>query len=70
LEENNNPKFSFWSILPVLPDKELTMVIIRSSGKLPKMLITNLKAKFKKLTQTILKLYLITYIQNPYVKIN
>jgi len=42
-------KFSYAKIkLPVIPDKELTLVIIRGIGKTPMMLISNLKPRFKK----------------------
>lgn len=52
-------KFSYAKIqLPAIPDKELTLVIIRGLSKTPMMLITNLKPNSKKLTHTILKVYL------------
>jgi len=52
-------KFSYTKIkLPAISDKYLTLVIVRGLGKTPMMLITNLKPKSKKLTHTILKVYL------------
>lgn len=52
-------KFSYAKIkLPIIPDKELTLVIVRGLGKLPMMLITNLKPKSKKLTEVILRVYI------------
>ena len=52
-------KFSYAPIkLPAIPDKNLTMVIIRGHGKRPTMLITNVKPKAKKLTLAILKVYI------------
>ena len=52
-------KFSYTPIkLPALPDKKLTMVIIRGHGKRPTMLITNLKPEDKRLTLAILKAYI------------
>lgn len=52
-------KFSYVKIqLPAIPDKELTLVIVRGLGQLPMMLITNLKPKSKKLTQVILRVYI------------
>ena len=51
--------FSFTKIkLPIIPDKELTLVVVRGIGKLPMMLISNLRAKSKKLTEVILRVYL------------
>jgi len=52
-------KYSFAKIkLPAIPDKELTMVIIKGFGKKPMMLISNLKPESKKLTKTIFEAYL------------
>lgn len=52
-------KFSYVPIpLPIIPDKNLTLVIIRGFGKLPMMLITNINPTNKRLSLTILKVYL------------
>ena len=52
-------KFSYAKIkLPIIPDKELTLVIVRGLGKLPMMLISNLNPKSKKLTEVILRVYI------------
>ena len=49
-------KFSYIPIiLPAIPDKKLTLVVIREFGKIPMMLITNLNPTDKKLSLTILK---------------
>ena len=60
--------------LPAIPDKKLTLVVIRGFGKIPMMFITNLNPTDKKLSLTILKIYLkrwrieeyfsITYFKN------
>jgi len=52
-------KFSYAKIkLPIIPDKELTLVIVRGLGKLPMMLISNLNPESKKLTEVILRVYI------------
>ncbi|MEY8305031.1 transposase, partial [Anaerosalibacter bizertensis] len=52
-------KFSHIPIaLPAMPDKKLTLVIIRGFGKIPMMLITNLNPTDKRLSIAILKVYL------------
>jgi hypothetical protein len=52
-------KFSFVPItLPDLPDKLLTLVIVKGFGKQPMMLISNIKPDDKRLTLTIIKIYL------------
>lgn len=57
--KNKKVKFSYAKIqLPVISGKELTLVIVRGLSKTPMMLITNLKPKSKKLTHTIVKVYL------------
>lgn len=57
--KNRKVKFSYAPIkLPALPQKELTLVIIHGYGKLPILLITNIKPQAKKLTLAIVKVYL------------
>lgn len=52
-------KFSYAKIkLPVIPDKKLTLVIVRGLGKKPMLLISNLKPESKKLTEVILRVYI------------
>ncbi|MEY8765073.1 MULTISPECIES: transposase [Clostridium] len=52
-------KFSFISIaLPDIPDKPLTLVVIRGLGKVPMMLISSIKPDDKRLTLTIIQVYL------------
>ena len=52
-------KFSFIQItLPDIPDKPLTLVVIRGFGKIPMMLISNIKPNDKKLTLAIIKVYI------------
>lgn len=52
-------KFSYIPItLPAMPDKKLTLVVVRGFGKIPMMLITNLNPTDKRLSLTILKVYL------------
>ena len=49
-------KFSYIPItLPIIPDKKLTLVVIRGFGKLPMMLITNINPTDKRLSLAILK---------------
>ena len=51
--------FSYAKIkLTIIPDKELTLVIVKGLGKLPMMLISNLNPKSKKLTEVILRVYI------------
>lgn len=52
-------KFSYVTIaLPSIPDKKLTLVVVRGFGKIPMLLISNIQPKDKRLTLTIMKVYL------------
>lgn len=52
-------KFSYAPIsLPSLPDKKLTLVIVRGFGKIPMMLISDIEPEDKRLTEAIIKVYL------------
>lgn len=52
-------KFSFIPIsLPVIPDKKLTLVVVRGFSKKPMMLISNVMPNDKRLTLAIVKVYL------------
>ncbi|MHC6179180.1 transposase [Clostridium sp. JNZ X4-2] len=52
-------KFSFIPIaLPDIPYKSLTLVVIRGFGKVPMMLISSIKPDDKRLTLTIIQVYL------------
>lgn len=56
---NKKLKFSYASVrLPALPNKKLTLIIIRGRGRKPMLLITNLKPKAKRLSLAILKVYI------------
>src|SRR5690554_70459 len=56
---NKKLKFSYASVkLPALPNKKLTLIIIRGHGRKPMLLITNLKPKAKRLSLAILKVYI------------
>ncbi|KXS46000.1 MULTISPECIES: transposase [unclassified Candidatus Frackibacter] len=58
-DNHKKVKFSYTNIkLPAIPDKELTLVIVRGFGKSPMILISNLKPKSKRLTRVILKTYI------------
>lgn len=52
-------KFSYIPItLPAIPNKELTLVVVRGFGKIPMMLITNINPTDKALASTIVRVYL------------
>jgi len=61
-DKNNNTqkaKYSYAKIkLPAMPDKNLTLVIVKGLGLTPMMLISNLAPESKKLTKTIFEAYL------------
>jgi len=52
-------KFSYAPIaLPSIADKKLTLVIVRGFGETPMMLISDIEPEDKRLTETIIKVYL------------
>lgn len=52
-------KFSYIPItLPAMPNKKLTLVVVRGFGKIPMMIITNINPTDKALASTIIKVYL------------
>ena len=52
-------KFSFVQIaLPDMPNKQLTLVVVKGFGKIPMMLISNIRPSDKKLTLAIIQVYL------------
>lgn len=64
-----NCKISYVPIsLPIAPKRELTLVVVHGFGKLPMMLITNLKSADKRLSVIITKVYIMRWKIEEYYR--
>ena len=67
--EKINCKISYIPIsLPMAPNKELTLAVVYGFGKIPMMLISNLKSDDRKLARVITKVYLMRWRIEEYYR--